>query len=259
MPVLLDAFEIRTRYRIVSLTGAGGKTSLMLALAQEAVAAGLTVVTTTTTKIFPPKPHQSPKLLLTHDGLTVSYLADQLKEKRHVTVGHAMLDSGKIEGIPAQLVRLCAEAADLVIIEADGAAHKPVKAPEPWEPVIVPFADLVVPVVGLDCLGKPATQEWVFRLERFLAVTGLGAGDEITPESLGVLSAHRKGGCKDVPPSAGVIPFLNKAELIRKQADLDRIASAVYSSSHGRIKQLIVGSLKPVISVRALGTEAVRS
>lgn len=257
--MLLKAFEIPKRYRIVSLTGAGGKTTLMLALAQEAVAAGLTVVTTTTTKIFPPEPHQSPKLLLTRDGLTVSYLADQLKEKRHVTVGHAMLDSGKIEGIPTQIVRLCADTADLVIVEADGAAHKPVKAPESWEPVIVPFTDLVVPVVGLDCLGKPATQEWVFRLERFLEVTGLGAGDEITPESLGVLSAHPEGGCKAVLPSAGVIPFLNKAELVRSQTYLDRIASAVCSSSHGCITHLIAGSLKPVISVRTIRTGAVRS
>ena len=44
---------------------------------------------------------------------------------------------------------------DVMLIEADGAKRKPLKVPADWEPVIPDFADVVVSVIGLDCLGKP--------------------------------------------------------------------------------------------------------
>ncbi|MFR2214105.1 MAG: selenium cofactor biosynthesis protein YqeC [Ruminococcus sp.] len=42
-----------------------------------------------------------------------------------------------------------------MLIEADGAKRKPLKVPADWEPAIPDFADVVVSVIGLDCLGKP--------------------------------------------------------------------------------------------------------
>ena len=71
------------------------------------------------------------------------------------------------------MIARCLDLADKVIVEADGADGRPIKAPEDWEPVIPTFANLVIPVVGLDCVGKPASEDWVFRIERFLALTGL--------------------------------------------------------------------------------------
>jgi len=56
---LKEAFSIR-KGEVISLVGAGGKSSLMQALADELAATGGTVITTTTTKIFDwqaPSPH----------------------------------------------------------------------------------------------------------------------------------------------------------------------------------------------------------
>ena len=49
---------------VVSLVGAGGKTSLMFRLARELTKAGGTVLTTTTTKIFEPTPDQAARVIL---------------------------------------------------------------------------------------------------------------------------------------------------------------------------------------------------
>ena len=49
---------------ILSVTGAGGKTSLMFHLAASLAGAGKRVLTTTTTKIFQPSPVQSKTLII---------------------------------------------------------------------------------------------------------------------------------------------------------------------------------------------------
>ena len=54
---------------VVSLVGAGGKTSLMFKLARELSTAGETVLTTTTTKIYTPSPQQSP-WVITSESVT---------------------------------------------------------------------------------------------------------------------------------------------------------------------------------------------
>ncbi|MCD4678214.1 MAG: hypothetical protein K8S18_19810, partial [Desulfobacula sp.] len=56
---LIDNLQLNRR-GVISLIGAGGKTSLMFCLAKELENSGKTVLTTTTTKIFMPTPDQSP-------------------------------------------------------------------------------------------------------------------------------------------------------------------------------------------------------
>ena len=51
-----------------------------------------------------------------------------------------------------QLTAVCKEA-DVVLIEADGAAHKAAKAPEAWEPAVYAQSNKVVIVMGLHAVG----------------------------------------------------------------------------------------------------------
>jgi probable selenium-dependent hydroxylase accessory protein YqeC len=103
-------------------------------------------------------------------------------------------------------------AAQFVLVEADGAAGRPVKAPAGHEPVVPSSADLVVGVMGLDALGSPAEEEMVFRLEHFLNVTGLAPSEEIGPDSLKALAAHPEGLFKNTPAKARRMAFYNKAD-----------------------------------------------
>ena len=183
-------------------------------------------------------------MLLAEDDPLLASLPEHLAEFAHVTVaGHLDALTGKLAGVTDETIDTCASAADLVLVEADGAAGRPVKAPAPWEPVIPSHADLVIPVVGLDCLGKAVGQDCVFRLPEFLAVTGLKEGDEITAQVIGRLMSHSHGGMQGVKEGLRVVPFLNKIDLA-PSALVEETARAILSAASGRIQRVGAGTLK---------------
>ena len=248
---LLSHFGINSDNRVIALVGGGGKTSLMYALAREILARNGTVISTTSAKIAPPTPNQSPKLLLLEDDPDLRELPEQLARFRHVTLGRAIIPPhGKLDGIPEPTIGRCLEVADKVIVEADGAAGRPIKAPEDWEPVIPTFANLVIPVVGLDCVGKPASEEWVFRIERFLALTGLRRGEIIGPDSIARLLSSDYGALKGVGAGATVTPFLNKLDLLVDSAAIQDIIRNVTELTD-RIERIVVGKLINEIESRS--------
>ena len=134
------------RHRVVALVGAGGKTSTLFALAREARAAGLTAIVTTTTHI---RPH--PRLPLT--GETDGEKLRALVDAQGVVVCGRREPTGKLT--LAAAVETCRRAADVVLVEADGAKMLPLKAPAEHEPAIPPCADAVVAVAGLDGWDRP--------------------------------------------------------------------------------------------------------
>jgi probable selenium-dependent hydroxylase accessory protein YqeC len=245
---LLDCFGLGEGVGVVALVGAGGKTSLLYALAREVVRRGKTVATTTTTKIFPPAPDQSPRLLLAQDDPELRTLPRCLQEHRHVTVATSVIaETGKLQGVDERLVAQLSHLADCVLVEADGAAGRPIKAPARWEPVIPPSSSLVIPVVGLDSVGKPATEAWAFRLKELCAVTGLSPGAAITPQAIARLLCHPRGGLKNVPAKIPVIPLLNKEDLLLDHGAVEAIAGMVTVLARERIRLLVVGSVGKIV------------
>ena len=75
---------------------------------------------------------------------------------------------------------LLAERFDYVLVEADGAARRPLKAHAPHEPVIPPNACRTVYVVGADGFGHPI-REVCHRPERYAALCGAAEDDIVTP------------------------------------------------------------------------------
>lgn len=221
----------------------------MYALAAELASRRSPVVTTTTTRIYPPSPHESPTLLLQSDEPLLESLPGLLKDYGHVTVARSLTpETGKLEGVSESIVELCSTHARFVLVEADGAAGRSIKAPETWEPVIPRCADLVIPVVGLDCLGHPATADRVFRLDRFRAVTGVSEGEIIGPEAVARLLTHPEGGLKGVPVGASVIPFLNAKDDALDRLVIAEIAAAVNRMAAGRISRIVAGRTDRVIA-----------
>ena len=102
---LKEAFEIRPK-EVISLVGAGGKTTLMFALSRELVTHKKVVITTTTTQIFPPAPSDTRFLFLSRDEEEiVAYIIKNASRKGHVTIASELLpDSGKLQGISPLLV-----------------------------------------------------------------------------------------------------------------------------------------------------------
>jgi probable selenium-dependent hydroxylase accessory protein YqeC len=229
---------------LISIVGGGGKTSLMYALAQELSSKGKKVITTTTTRIMPPEPDQSPCLVLSEDeDSLISQLKEAFSNCFHVTAAHHKTDS-KLKGLAPETVdRLAAiHIADYIINEADGAARKPLKAPNATEPVIPASTSLVVAVIGMDALGKPLTPETAFRPELITHITGLAAGSEITAGDMATLLTNRHGIIQNSPGGARIVPFLNKIELAGAD-DTAAVAGEILMRRHPQIGRVAAGSL----------------
>ncbi len=189
--------------RGVWLVGAGGKTTTMNALAAELASSGRRVVTTTSTRILPPPPApEDPASLVVEDAMQV--VLDRLSPSgwTHRTVAAARR-AGKLLGhAPADLDRLVGSGlADHVLVEADGAAGRPLKAHRDDEPVLGARCDRVIAVVGLRALGRPLDERTVYRTELASRVSGVPIGAPITPSVVAALLASPGGWLSRLPTS----------------------------------------------------------
>jgi probable selenium-dependent hydroxylase accessory protein YqeC len=251
---LKEALDIRPG-EVVSLVGGGGKTTLMFALARELASGGDCVVTTTTTKIFEPSSSETPLLLLeTDEGELMRLLLDSLGEHRHVTLASGRLASGKLNGVSPEFVVKLAELRQVsfIVVEADGAAHKSLKAPNPTEPVIPINSSLVIPVVGVDAVGCRLTEKDVFRPEIVSNLLGLPLGEVISPDAIAFLITHHQGIIKGSPERARIVPFINKMDLDEGLSKGRDLADKILAMRHPRIERVVLGqaqSPEPVIEV----------
>jgi probable selenium-dependent hydroxylase accessory protein YqeC len=212
---------------VVTLVGAGGKTTLMFALAKQLAALEGSVLTTTTTKIEPPTPTQSIHLIeARHAGALLTQLDRLESVPSHLTTlapaGHP---PEKRAGLTSSDIDIIAASGRFrwIIVEGDGAARKPLKAPADHEPVIPTSSRHVVLVAGLDSLGRPLTEKAVHRADRFAALSGLALGAPVTAEALARVVNHPAGGRKGVPEGARLTLFLNKADRFAWQSAADGI------------------------------------
>ena len=132
-------------------------------------------------------------------GALLAELPGLLAEHRHVLVaGNTILAEDKVEGVPPALVdRIAAHpAVDAVVVEADGSRRLPFKAPAAHEPVIPATSTIVVPIVGLDVLGRSLDAEHVHRPQLVADLTGVALGQPVTPEMIATVLAHPRGGAK---------------------------------------------------------------
>ena len=144
---LAEAFPfLSERGHMIALVGAGGKSSLMYAMAKLQSVRGFHTAVTTTTHIYVPDKTVSCRSM---DDCRMKW-----KEGRYAVWGNPSEDPQKLGPLSRdQLLQL--READTVLIEADGARHFPLKAPAEHEPVIPEEADIVVAVVGLTACGQP--------------------------------------------------------------------------------------------------------
>lgn len=147
---------------ITAIIGSGGKTSLLYRLGRELAPRGR-VILTTTTHIFQP------------DWLPV---ARRSGSAPLLCVG-TPAPGGKLTA-PEESIEDLAAIADYVLVEADGAARRPLKAHAAHEPVIPVGANQVICVVGASGLWRPAV-EVVHRPELFIQRSG---SKMATPEAV---------------------------------------------------------------------------
>ncbi|MFB6175808.1 MAG: selenium cofactor biosynthesis protein YqeC [Halobaculum sp.] len=229
---LPDALDARTG--IVSVVGAGGKKTTLYALAARVDRA----VVTATVRI-PPFEDAVASLEVTDDPVSVVEATDD----RPVGVVAARERSDRYRGFDTDQIGAIADAAEgPVLVKADGARMRELKAPGSHEPQIPSETDTVVPVVSAHAVGEPLDADTVHRPERVAAATDLSVGDEITAEAVGRLLGDSAGGWKNVPEGASVVPLVNKVDDEEDRAVAERIADQI--PDHADCSRVVLARMK---------------
>ena len=211
----------------VAFTGAGGKTTAVFRLARELLEVSVTVLVTTTT-------HFGVDQLQLGDRHLALTGPDGLEDALDPAIGLIVVTSGveaadRVTGVDPATAAALARHADRrglpLLIEADGARMKPLKAPAAHEPAVPDSVDTVVVVAGLSGLGRPADPGSVHRPERFRELAGLRPGEIVTPEALAAVLRSPDGGRKGLPSGARAVALLNQADTPELQGQGRRIAA----------------------------------
>jgi probable selenium-dependent hydroxylase accessory protein YqeC len=224
--VIRDVLGVR-RGDVIAVAGAGGKTTLCFRLAEEARAAGWSVLVTTTTHMGTLPGAVTGPLLVEADGDTRAGLRTALAECGRATLLGRRVRADKLEGVPPERVDQLAPLADLVVVEADGARQRSLKTPAPHEPVIPASASLLVVLAALDVLARPFAEERVHRLERVLLATRRAEGDPIGEGDVSATLLDPSGYPSRLRAGLRSAVFLNKTESHAEWAAAQRIADAL--------------------------------
>ena len=197
----------------ISVIGSGGKTTFLRYLADRLPG---TVILTTSTHI---RPFPEIPLVDAADAdrePLLCRLRSALADSRIVCLGKSE-PSGKLADPSAALSfeSLLAEA-DHILVEADGAAGRPLKAHRPWEPVIPACSDLTVCLVGASGIGKPV-QETCHCPDLFAELAGISPDSPVREEDIAtVLNRENLADCYLV----NQIDALPNPESARRLCDL---------------------------------------
>ncbi|MEG1661876.1 MAG: selenium cofactor biosynthesis protein YqeC, partial [Clostridiales bacterium] len=228
---------------VIVLTGGGGKTSMMFALCRELSQTQARIIATTTTKIMQPRTDQVDRLITGNEAHILSELQQGIAPGEIVAVLAAVNEDCKSVGISPDLCNqiMGLGVTDYLIIEADGAARKPFKAPAAHEPVIPDCCTTLINICGIDALNTPLDQEHCHRPELIAQLTGLAIGDTLSAADMATVINSAQGGKKGLPPGARFIVVINKAD------DQERIVAAQKLSA-----QILNGGTQEVV-IAAVG------
>lgn len=156
---------------IISVVGSGGKTTLIKQLSSRYRSEGKTVLVTTTTHMFIEE-----DTLLTDDADTILHA---LRETGYAMAG--IPEGIKIKALSRETFDTVCACADVVLVEADGSKHLPLKYPNASEPVIPENTDQILVVCGLNAIGQKA-KDVCHRLELVKACLGIEEDTVISAE-----------------------------------------------------------------------------
>lgn len=216
---------------VVSIVGAGGKTTFLFTLAEE-LRKKHKVLLTTTTKIYLPE-----KKL--YDYLSIGTIDSLSQENQNgiYVFGSNINEDKKIIGVKPQFKHLLPYF-DYILIEADGAKQKCIKGWNSTEPVISKDTTITVGIVSIDAVGKRINKENVHRVEEFIKITNSIEDELIKIKHLIALILHKNGLFNKARGKK--ILFINKVESEEEK----KLAKAMVHELKDHLDQIIIGSLK---------------
>jgi len=249
MSSLTDLIDLPAK-SLISIVGAGGKTTTMYTLAGELAQRGKRVITTTTTQIFFPGPGETDTLIVAAEMPSILKLASAaLKQHHRVTVAAAPGRSTKLAGLgPEQPYQLLMKSgADAVIVEADGARHRMIKAPAEHEPVVPPQTNVALLMMSAEAINQPLNAQVAHRPEHVAGVAGINLGAILTPSAIARLMTSDQGAFKNIPETAATYLLITHSTMTGREAIQElislvrlspRIAGVLSSTNSGEWRDI---------------------
>ena len=233
---------------IVSCVGAGGKKSTMFRLAE--AHPGRVGITATAHIEFFPSNLEATSYIGDENALLQAIESDN--ESRKIAFAKPSSRFGRRAGINPENVNQFMQAGqfDLMVIKADGARGRFIKAPSAHEPVLSRYSNTVIPVLSVKVIGEPVHDGIVHRVDAFTRVTGLKEGEEIKPEHVARLLSSEQGCLKDVG-QANVVPLINMVDDIELE-QIARLVAAQALQMTDRFDRVVLAAMKkadPIVAV----------
>ncbi|NCF25391.1 MAG: putative selenium-dependent hydroxylase accessory protein YqeC [Gammaproteobacteria bacterium] len=247
MNALIDVLEAREG--LVCAVGAGGKKSVLYQLVREHPGPVALTSTAHTTE-FPAE--FALQQIITDDAK----LQEQLRaagRSRQTAYACPSDKPGRHAGVSPATIRAIHDSGAFAAtyVKADGARMRWIKAPSPDEPILVPGADLVIPVVSARAIGEPLSERVAHRIERVAAVTGVAPGEPLTPEAVGKLLASEQGSLQ-FTAGARVAPVINMVDNEEREEKARAAATAAIAMT-SRFDRVVLCCLRrperPVVAV----------
>ncbi len=249
---LSDALRIQ-RGEVISIIGAGGKTSSLFRLGHELSESGWRVLATTTTRVAASEIARAPLAMRWGAPVGFEPLSNALERKGFVFI-YDRLERDKALGVAVEALRSLLDrvSSDVMLIEADGSRRLPFKAPYPHEPVIPPETTRVLLVVGINALGKPLDRDHVYNADAIIDQFGYPEGAPVLWPWMASVLRHESLGLQGVAPHVPVDVVINQVQagsITQRRARL--IASLLLQSP--RIRSVVLAEAQasdPVHEVR---------
>jgi len=208
---------------LITLVGAGGKTTTIFKLA-DSLKSNHSILITTTTHMFHP-----------HKRVDQVYFKE-IPNTKYQNTTIALFDiydkeKDKVKGPSMDTIDSIKEThlVDYILNEGDGSKRKPLKCYGKHEPMIPMSSDIVIIVIGADAVNKPLSEEVVHRLKTFKEVTEIQEDDIITDDVIIKLLTHSKGFLKGIPQNAKAYILFNKSKTYPLEFNQTLFADKLFS------------------------------
>ena len=223
---------------MISIVGAGGKTTLMFLLANELKNKGKVLVTTTT-KIYNPS-EEVDSLALGEEGYK---FLKSINDNGIYAYGKYINAENKLIGADVEILNGLTDSFDYILVESDGSKRKDLKAWNNNEPVVSSITSNTIGVLSLKTINMEINSENIHRLKEFTSLTNSKEGQKVNLDTLIEVIFNKKGLFKEAIGEK--VLFLNKVDYINEDTlnlFLDKIICK--NKEIKLLDKIVYGSLK---------------
>lgn len=150
------------KIEIITVVGAGGKTSLINYIANK-YKDRVKILLTTTTKIYVPSKDLYKYIYMLDENETIDIYADL----GIIVIGKFINKEKKIVGLDFDNLKHLTPKFDLILIEGDGSKKKKLKGWNDAEPVVYPKSTKTIGILDITSYDMPINDENIHRLKEF--------------------------------------------------------------------------------------------